>query len=85
MVGGKVEETIKLEDKVWVNCRGTGIERKETCAVYVERNADAEAIKPGDSFWWQGGNAYWTPADRSRVEVKIERRSYSGVNRPEGY
>lgn len=85
MVGGKVEETIILDARVWVNCRGTGGERRETCAVYVERNADSEAIKPGDSFWWQGGNAYWTPTDRGRVDVAIERRSYSGVERPEGY
>ena len=77
MVGGIVIEVVWLDEKVFVDCRATRY--RDTCAVYVERNQDSERIEIGDRFWWQGNYAYWTPADESRVEVKIPRVGFSGV------
>lgn len=82
MVGGMVITTIEDGDRIYVNCRGTRSERRETCAIYVERNADSEQIRAGDKLWWQGKWAMWTPADRRVVEKQIPRRSYSGVASP---
>lgn len=58
MVGGKVIETIALKDRVWINCR----DRNDTCAIYVRKTAKARAVSEGDTVWWQGGWALWTPA-----------------------
>jgi hypothetical protein len=86
MVGGKVIETILLPDKIWINARDNYPRRRpDECAIYVERNADSEAIRVGDSIWWQGGYAMWTPASREFADHKIPRVGYSGVNRPEGH
>lgn len=85
MVGGEVIEVILLPDKAWVNTRERVARRRpEECAIYVERNRDAEAIRAGDSLWWQGGDAYWTPATREFADRPIPRRGYSGVRRPGG-
>lgn len=81
MVGGKVIEVIKLEGRVWVNVRDTHYQR-ETCAIYVERTADAERIAVGDSLWWQGREAYWTPQTGEFEDRSIPRVGYSGVARP---
>ncbi len=67
MVGGKVIESVVLPDKVWVDVRDTN-HPKDTCAIYVERNEDSEAISIGDSLWWQGGCSYWTPKENDVAE-----------------
>lgn len=82
MVGGTVITTIEDGDRIYVNCRGTGCEKKETCAIYVERNSDSEQIRPGDNIWWQGKRVMWTPSDRRVIDKEIPRRSYSGVKSP---
>ena len=90
MVGGEVITTITDGPKrIYVNCRErqtTGQQpsrrRRETCAIYVERNADSEQIRVGDGVWWQGKWAMWTPADRHVVDKQIPRASYSGVKSP---
>lgn len=84
MVGGMVITTIADGDRIYVNCqeRLTHKGRPQTCAIYVERNADSEQIRPGDTVWWQGKRAMWTPTDRHVVEKEIPRRSYSGVQSP---
>jgi hypothetical protein len=82
MVGGEVIETVKADGRVWVNCRDRTYP-KDACAIYVERNADAEQIAHGDGVWWQGGYAMWTPADRRFTDRKIPRIGFSGVSRPE--
>lgn len=82
MVGGIVITTITDGDRIYVNCRGTGCERRETCAIYVQSNADSERIRPGDDIWWHGQWAMWTPADRRFTDRKIPRRGYSGVKSP---
>lgn len=88
-VGGKVVEVIPLEDRIWVNTREQVWYPPEQrwhdgseCAIYVQRTFDAERIQPGDSLWWQGRDAYWTPKDRSVEDMPIPRIGYSGVSRP---
>lgn len=81
MVGGMVITTIEDGDRVYINCVDR-IHPREMCAIYVERNADSEQVRPGDSIWWQGKWARWTPADRRVVDKEIPRRSYSGVKSP---
>ena len=66
-----------FDEKIFVDSRATRY--RDTCAIYVERNVDSERIEFGDRFWWQGAYAFWTPADESRVEVKIPRVGFSGV------
>lgn len=82
MVGGKVVETILLDDQVWINCQGTRSEANQQCAIYVERDALAECVEPGDSLWWQMEHAYWTPAGRESKDYRIKRIGYSGAPRP---
>lgn len=83
MVGGIVITTITDGDRIYINCReNIKRGRPQTCAIYVEKNADSEQIRPGDSVWWQGNRAMWTPTDRRVVDKEIPRRSYSGVKSP---
>lgn len=79
MVGGIVREVIQLPDATWVDCQGTGTESRETCAVYIQKS---EGIDVGDKFWWQAGNAYWTPQNGNFAEFPIPRIGFSGVSRP---
>lgn len=98
MIGGTVTETIHLPDRIWVNTVDDDEKRNDHCAIYVERNDKSERIKPGDSVWWQGGNAMWTPyanrgcnrpqgAPEQRggvdYDIRIPRIGFSGVKRPE--
>lgn len=81
MVGGVVIETIVLPDRIWINCR----DKRDTCAIYVERNAKSEAIRVGDKLWWQGREAMWTPASGVSAgwyDLRIPRIGYSGLPRP---
>jgi hypothetical protein len=80
MVGGKVIETIDTGEKVWVNCQERTGQKK--CAIYIERTYESRAISDGDSIWWQGGYAFWTPKSRVFVDKKLKRIGFSGVNRP---
>jgi hypothetical protein len=84
MVGGYVITVIDVAEKnrTYVNCKGEGCEKRETCAIYVEMNEDSKQIRPGDWLWWQAGYAYWTPADKRLKERKIPRVGYSGVSSP---
>lgn len=82
MVGGKVIETLDCGEKVWINCQGTGSEKNNKCAIYVERTAEARSISEGDSFWWQSGHAYWTPRNRAFSDKQLNRIGFSGVDRP---
>ena len=84
MVGGEVITTITDgPERIYVNCREKVKRgRARTCAIYVERNADSEQIRVGDTIWWQGKWAMWTPADHHVVDKQIPRASYSGVKSP---
>ena len=59
MIGGTVIKVKELPDKIWVNCEEDC--STSQCAIYVEKNAKSKLIEPGDSVWWQGIYAMWTP------------------------
>src|SRR4030095_14596049 len=80
MIGGIVIEIIRLEDRIWVNAKNRTY--NETCAIYIECNRDSEAIRVGDSIWWQGQYAMWTPQTGEFKDRKIPRIGFSGVERP---
>lgn len=91
MVGGIVKEVLLRGDKVWVNARCTTY--RDECAIYVVRNSDAERIRVGDSIWWQGRMAMWTPYENTQrpeaelrcgvdFDIQIPRIGYSGVVHP---
>jgi len=75
MVGGVVIGVTRKEGKAHVNVadcphyprhkRGE-CPRPDTCCVYTDEIAINTGLKVevslGDSFWWQGGMCYWTPA-----------------------
>lgn len=79
-VGGKVVETIVLEDRVWVNTRDRTY--GDECAIYVERTPESRAISEGDSLWWQSGWAFWTPRNGAFEDRRLNRIGFSGVSRP---
>jgi hypothetical protein len=91
MIGGIVIEVAELADRVFVDVRDR--RRKDTCAIYVEKDENSKRVRIGDTIWWQGGYAMWTPAsvrdgEKGRSDIKINRIGYSGValpNRPEGH
>lgn len=59
MIGGIVVETVIVGDRVWINCEE---ERSSSqCAIYVKNTAKARCVSPGDTVWWQGVRALWTP------------------------
>lgn len=78
MVGGIVVDVIWHDDRIVVDCAdcvnsGRG-------AISLVRNADSEAICWGDSLWWQGRTAYWTPKGaRQAADTPIPRTSLGGV------
>lgn len=94
MVGGKAIEVADVKERpgvifVDVADRGGG-RRTDTCAIYVERNSNSEKIEIGDSLWWQGGWAMWTPATYRQgsgkcgvdYDIKIPRVGFSGIKHP---
>lgn len=108
MVGGKVKSVLDCGSRVWINCRSTTCYRRkppgclgencphDECTIYVERNDNSLKIKAGDTVWWQGRNAMWTPSENAyhhdddeprggagtRFDIEIPRLGYSGVNHP---
>jgi hypothetical protein len=62
MVGGIVIEVAEVKDQsdvLFIDCHDRHY--CETCAIYVEKNETSLRIEPGDSIWWQGRYAMWTP------------------------
>lgn len=85
-VGGTVIETVISGDCVWINTKEKPEYRSE-CAIYVDNTPEARAVSEGDTVWWQGGFAFWTPKNKhgkrvGPVEVKLKRRGASGISRP---
>jgi hypothetical protein len=80
MVGGIVIETIDTGDRIWVNCKDR--DYSNTCAIYIERTPESRSISEGDSIWWQGWSAFWTPSNNAFHDKKLRRTSFSGVERP---
>ena len=81
MVGGKVVEvaTVPKRGLLWVRVADRPYKKLEYCSVLVQQDAESEKIEIGDSLWWQCGMAYWTPQDRSRVDVRLKKIGGSGV------
>lgn len=87
MIGGTVIETVETPDKIWINCRE---ERSgDECAIYVEKDARARTVAEGDSVWWQGRQAMWTPKGfhpngKSGIDydIRLKRIGFSGARRP---
>lgn len=86
MVGGKVIETLEYERngerRVWINVRGIGSEKNNTSAISVEDSPAARCVEIGDSLWWQGQHAFWTPRGRYFSDYKLRRMGCSGQDRP---
>lgn len=96
MVGGKVIEVAEVPGRpevLYVDCADmpSGWRKPDTCAIMVERNQASERIQIGDSLWWQGRSAMWTPQEncgkpdgRQGVDfdIIIPRVGYSGVKHP---
>lgn len=89
MVGGTVIEVISnietKPDAVWVNAKDMA--HGDECAIYVEKNETSLQINVGDSIWWQGGYAMWTPREVvesgiGKGDIQIPRIGFSGVSRP---
>jgi hypothetical protein len=83
MVGGVVIEVAHFPDKIFVDCIEPKY-KKETCAIYVEKDEHSLQIEIGDRFWWQGNYAYWTPykvreSGIGESDIKIKRIGHSGV------
>jgi len=79
-VGGKIVEVLDTEDSYWVNTYDDHVE----CAVYIDKEGGKEP-QVGDTLWWQGRKAYWTPqphTDGDPFDIAIPKISGSGVNRP---
>jgi hypothetical protein len=83
MVGGTIIDIVAVNpEKWWVNCaEHFGRRTPDQCAIYL--NPSGERPEVGDGLWWQGASAYWTPADRSRVDVALPRIGFSGVPHPD--
>jgi hypothetical protein len=90
MVGGKVEEIVLQENRIWLSVRDK-VYKNDVSAIYVKKNTDSEAIKIGDNVWWQGHFVMWTPQGSEHREcgtdfdIQIPRMSYSGVGVPDNY
>ena len=70
MVGGIVVGVVRNGYTSLINVRGTGSEHANELAIRViEKRLDNGAdvrIQVGDSIWWQGREAMWSP--KSQVE-----------------
>ena len=89
MTGGYVIETIlTTEDTVWINCRDKV--NHGTCGIYVPGTEEARSVSPGDTIWWHGFTAYWTPVttydhEGERVgpaDIEMNKIGYSTSVRP---
>ena len=64
MVGGKVIGITRAADRTHVNVQDRNY--RDTCCIYIEEKRRSDdtpvQIEVGDSLWWQGRDAMWTPA-----------------------
>lgn len=62
VVGDMVIEVSEVKDRpevLFVDlCDRKG---KDTCAIYVSKSVVSQRIQVGDTVWWQGLKAFWTP------------------------
>lgn len=91
MTGGKVVETIELEDKIWVNCEDETVPQwndknfaPKQSAIYIEKTAAGRCVQDGDTIFWEGEYALWTPRKKAFTDYKLKRVGAVGVKRPKG-
>lgn len=97
MIGGRVIEVAEVPDRpdvLFIDVADRPYSAVETCAIYVERNAQSLQIEVGDAVWWHGRLAMWTPQSNIGYhlhddaqqgvdfDIKIPRIGYSGVQHP---
>ena len=75
MIGGFVKEIILEPTSIWIDCVDP-VYPKETCAIRIERTPQSEKIEPGDSLWWQGRKAMWTPCDIFKNLTQCDHREH---------
>jgi hypothetical protein len=74
MIGGRIRDIVRLEDKVWIETQdGLG----HTNSICVIRTTTTERMAVGDHLWWGAGKAHWTPQD-----IPLHTVGSSGVLRP---
>lgn len=80
MVGGIIIDSavcsvcIPPRQYLWVMDRGDELQISVTLA--------DERPMIGDSIWWQGQKAYWTPGDRRFADRRLDRLGYSHSPKP---
>lgn len=87
MVGGIVIEAAERDGRIYIDCQDRS--SKDTSAIWLEKNETSLRIRMGDSIWWQGDQAMWTPeiVDSTAAgmvcgvhyDIKIPRIGYSGA------
>ena len=79
MIGGTVIEAVKHGESVWINTR----DGRSTCAISVKACAKASSVSEGDSIWWHGEKAYWSPkCVTGGKEYSLDRVEKCGVSKP---
>lgn len=79
MTGGTVIKTNGDYDHIEIVVEDEG----EKLAIKVQVTAKSRSISEGDSVWWQGRNAYWTPKNhkgewiKEACDIAIPRIGYS--------
>lgn len=83
-VGGIVARVDPPEDgRLWVDTREPDRPFDTPVGVFLEDGPTSRAVRVGDSLWWHGRFAYWTPKGstpqeyQGRSDIPIRRVSYS--------
>lgn len=77
MIGGNIEVVFMFDDRLSVLVRGTGCEGKDRLVIDLPLDAALKGVARGDSIWWQGNIALWTPRTGTVQDVHIPRMGYS--------
>lgn len=81
MVGGKVVGIARRAGSTLVHVRETRGGGRSECSIRVEEkrrsNGHPVSIGLGDTIWWQGRDAMWTPKNGREEDVHIPRIGYS--------
>lgn len=75
MVGGVIEKIEVGSKHTLLKVRGVNHDRHILMNVGIV-HTDLP-LQTGDEVWWQSRKLMWTPQDRSRQDVQIERVGYS--------
>jgi hypothetical protein len=75
MIGGKITEVYRFPDCISIVVKDRPYNVEEFLVIDLVINN--HPLRRGDSLWWQSGNAYWTPKDKSQEDVAIPRIGYT--------